>query len=243
MPQASPTLNPVPMRASGTSGRLAVRREDTNIFAGHPKRLQQKLLTDHSNIDIQRLMARTKEFDSEKALDAAIAVFREHGFEGTSAAMLTKAMKIGRQSLYDTFGDKWQLYCTSLQRYSCGEIQAHVARLRGPDRAIDGLSAMLGRVVAEARKPCLGISSVCEFGATQAELSAIRAAPARKLEAAIVRSVREAQAQGDVDTTLDAKEVASFLVSSIAGIRIAARGGASDDGLHALGKLVLRALR
>jgi AcrR family transcriptional regulator len=54
-------------------------------------------------------MARPKEFDEEQVLDAAITVFREHGFEGTSAEMLVRALGIGRQSLYDTFGDKWQL--------------------------------------------------------------------------------------------------------------------------------------
>ena len=52
-------------------------------------------------------MARNKEFDRDDALDAAIGVFREHGFEGTSTDMLVRAMKIGRQSLYYTFGDKW----------------------------------------------------------------------------------------------------------------------------------------
>jgi TetR/AcrR family transcriptional repressor of nem operon len=55
-------------------------------------------------------MARPKEFVEEQALDAAIEVFREHGFEGTSAEMLVRAMRIGRQSLYDTFGDKWEIY-------------------------------------------------------------------------------------------------------------------------------------
>jgi TetR/AcrR family transcriptional regulator, transcriptional repressor for nem operon len=55
-------------------------------------------------------MARPKEFVEEQALDAAIEVFREHGFEGTSAEMVVRAMRIGRQSLYDTFGDKWEIY-------------------------------------------------------------------------------------------------------------------------------------
>src|SRR5580700_7979484 len=61
-------------------------------------------------------MARPKAFVEEQALDAAIDVFREHGFEGTSAELLVRALRIGRQSLYDTFGDKWQIYLASVRR-------------------------------------------------------------------------------------------------------------------------------
>ena len=76
-------------------------------------------------------MARHKEFDRETAIDAAIAVFREHGYEGTSTGMLVEGMSIGRQSLYDTFGDKWQLYQAALQRYSAAETSEHATAL-GP---------------------------------------------------------------------------------------------------------------
>ena len=71
-------------------------------------------------------MARPREFDADTALDGAIGVFREHGFEGASAEMLVKAMGIGRQSLYDTFGDKWQLYRAAVRRYGMGECSAHI---------------------------------------------------------------------------------------------------------------------
>src|SRR6516225_6494104 len=109
-------------------------------------------------------MARPKEFDQDEALDAAIGVFREHGFEGTSTPMLVDAMGIGRQSIYDTFGDKWQLYCVAVRRYATAEVAEHLAALRGPARAIDGISAMIDRVVREAHKACLGVGSICEFG-------------------------------------------------------------------------------
>jgi TetR/AcrR family transcriptional regulator, transcriptional repressor for nem operon len=189
------------------------------------------------------MMARPKEFDGDEAIEAAIGVFREHGFEGASAGMLTEAMKIGRQSLYDTFGDKWKLYCASLQRYAVAETQAHIAALRSGQKAIQGLRAMVERVVVEARKPCLGVNSICEFGAARKDLSKIHAAAARTLRAAIVRRVREAQSDGDVASDLDPEEAAGFLFASVAGIRIAARGGAGDAELRALGRLALRALR
>ena len=96
-------------------------------------------------------MARTKEFDKEQALDAAIGVFREHGFDGTSTDMLVRAMKIGRQSLYDTFGDKWKLYCLAVERYSTEETNAHLVMLRNEPRAVDSIRAMMERVVENSR--------------------------------------------------------------------------------------------
>src|ERR1700736_7028989 len=92
-------------------------------------------------------MGRSREFDVDTALDGAIGVFREHGFEGSSAQMLVDAMGIGRQSLYATFGDKWQLYRSAVRRYGMGECAAHLDALRSGPRAIDGINAMLRRVV------------------------------------------------------------------------------------------------
>jgi TetR/AcrR family transcriptional regulator, transcriptional repressor for nem operon len=188
-------------------------------------------------------MARPKEFDKEQALDAAIGLFREHGFEGTSADMLVHAMKIGRQSLYDTFGDKWQLYCSALRRYTAVETQAHVAALRSAPRAIDGINAMIERVVSNARHACLGVNAICEFGRTQRDSTAIRDAAERTLRAAIVGHVRQAQGEGDIASDLDPDHIATFLSASFAGIRIAARGGAKAEQLRALGQLAMRALR
>ena len=55
-------------------------------------------------------MPRPKEFDRDEALQAAIGVFCEKGYAAASTDELMRAMKISRQSMYDTFGDKRQLY-------------------------------------------------------------------------------------------------------------------------------------
>ena len=55
-------------------------------------------------------MARPKEFDRDSALQKAVDVFCDRGYDGTSTEELLRAMDISRQSLYDTFGDKRQLY-------------------------------------------------------------------------------------------------------------------------------------
>jgi AcrR family transcriptional regulator len=188
-------------------------------------------------------MARPREFDADTALDGAIGVFREHGFEGASAEMLVGAMGIGRQSLYDTFGDKWRLYRSAVRRYGLGECVAHLEALHSGVRAIDGIDAMLRRVVETAYQPCLGVGSICEFGVSRPDLTEVHALLAKPLRHAIAARVREAQRDGDVGSNLDPEAVSEFLIASIAGIRVAGRGGATRVALTGLADMALKALR
>lgn len=187
-------------------------------------------------------MARPREFAAEDALDAAISVFRKHGYEGTSAQMLVEAMGIGRQSLYAAFGDKWQLYRSAVRRYGMGECAAHFQALRSGARAIDGIDAMMRRVVQTANQPCLGVGSICEFGASRPDLTEIHASLAKPLRDALVAQVRKAQEEGDVAADLEPEVIADFLVATITGIRVAGRGGASRATLTGLAAMARRSL-
>lgn len=187
-------------------------------------------------------MARPREFDADAVLDSAIGVFREHGFEGSSAQMLVDAMGIGRQSLYAAFGDKWQLYRSAVRRYGMGECSAHFEMLRRGARAIDGIDAMMRRVVETADQPCLGVGSICEFGASRPDLTEVHAPLARVLRETVAGRIRDAQREGDVASGLDPDTIADFLIANIAGIRIAGRGGADRASLNGLADMALRAL-
>jgi len=188
-------------------------------------------------------MARQKEFDQEVVLDQAVEVFREHGYEGTSAQMLVDAMQIGRQSLYDTFGDKWALYRAACSRYGQLELAAHLEALRSGERAIEGIEAFLERVASEATRGCLGVSSIVEFGSCRQELAEVSAALDRPLRNAIIQRIEAAQSEGDIASDLDTDQLATFLITSLFGLRIAGRGGASREQLEANWRMTMRALR
>lgn len=176
-------------------------------------------------------------------MDAAVDLFREHGFEGTSAQMLVDAMGIGRQSLYDTFGDKWGIYCAALRRYCQAEVRAHCEQLASGINAIDGIRAMFDRVVEQAAIGCLGLGSVVEFGHARPELVEIREASGTALRKAMVKALEEARAQGDVAEELDLEQLTTFALQSIWGIRLTARAGAGPDHISAMARLTLRAFR
>ena len=62
-------------------------------------------------------MARTKQFEVENVLDAAVGLFWKKGFHATSANDLVEHLGVSRSSLYDTFGDKRNLYIQALHQY------------------------------------------------------------------------------------------------------------------------------
>ncbi|MHA7776024.1 TetR/AcrR family transcriptional regulator [Roseibium sp. M-1] len=188
-------------------------------------------------------MARIREFDTDAALDGAIAVFREHGFEGSSAQMLVDAMGIGRQSLYAAFGDKWQLYCAAVRRYGMGECSAHFNALRSGARALEGIKAMLRRVVETANSPCLGVGSIYEYGTSRPDLNEINSVLAKSLKDAIAARIRDGQREGDIVPDLDPANASEFLIATIAGIRVAGRAGADRSSLDNLADTALRALK
>jgi AcrR family transcriptional regulator len=65
---------------------------------------------------------RTRQFDANQALDRALEVFWDRGYEGASLEELTAAMGINRPSLYAAFGNKAELFRKALDRYQTGPL-------------------------------------------------------------------------------------------------------------------------
>ena len=68
----------------------------------------------------KRHAGRPRAFDRAEALEAAMRVFWQHGYDGASLTELTEAMGISRPSLYAAFGDKAELFRETLTCYSSG---------------------------------------------------------------------------------------------------------------------------
>jgi TetR/AcrR family transcriptional repressor of nem operon len=189
-------------------------------------------------------MARPREFDRDAALVAAIGVFSEHGYEGSSTEALLKAMGIGRQSLYGTFGDKWQLYLAAVQRYISDSVGDQLRVLHTAHSPMEGLRAHLDAAVEAAilspSSACLGVSAICEFGCTYSDLTMMSDMASRTLISALERRLGEAKADGAVAPEVDVREAANFIKTTLVGIKVAARAGASAESLRGIVRMALR---
>src|SRR5262245_47713469 len=80
-----------------------------------------RTLTKYPSKSVHDMAAgRPRSFDTDKALDRAMHVFWRKGYEGTSLADLTRAMRINAPSLYAAFGNKEALFGKVLDRYVAG---------------------------------------------------------------------------------------------------------------------------
>src|SRR6478609_6768993 len=66
---------------------------------------------------VSKVRGRPRSFDREAALERAMLLFWEHGYEATSLSQLTSAMGITPPSLYAAFGDKQALFLEAVDRY------------------------------------------------------------------------------------------------------------------------------
>src|SRR5216683_2144590 len=88
-------------------------------------------------------MARPREFDRDEALDRATRAFWAKGYASTSTEDLLAAMNIGRQSLYNAFGDKRRLYLEALERYQRESNASNLKRLNSSASPLGGIEALL----------------------------------------------------------------------------------------------------
>ena len=192
------------------------------------------------------IMARPKEFERDEALKKAITVFSRHGYEGTPTDALLSGMGIRRQSMYDTFGDKWRLYLEALRTYNDESITDQLRVLTSASGGLRGIEALFEHMVGVAtRDPsigCLGVNAVCEFGRDNPEIALLGDVSHKRLMAGIERNVSMARDAGEIGADLDVAETADFLAATLTSLRVAARGGASADRLRGIARMALRGL-
>jgi AcrR family transcriptional regulator len=192
-------------------------------------------------------MARPKEFDRHEAVERAKAVFWARGYEGASTPELLRAMGIGRQSMYDTFGGKRRLYLEALRSYMDENVSRHVGVLRSAASPLAGVEAtrvaLASGDAAERALGCMGVGAISEFGQSDADVAAMTAASGALLEGALAGAIHAAKAAGEVDAALDERRAARFLHSTMLGMKVSAKAGLGADDLRDLAVFAVDRLR
>lgn len=191
-------------------------------------------------------MARPKQLDREKALDAAKRLFWKRGYAAASADDLIKEMGIARQSLYDVFGSKRELYLEALRSYNAGNVGALIQILReekSPREALRRILLAPALLSQEEREMgCFNINSICEFGLTDPEVLGAGEGSRQAGNAAIDSLIEEGKRKGEFSQHLNTQSANSYIACISAGLKIFSRAGAGSEVLREIGEVALTAL-
>lgn len=193
-------------------------------------------------------MARTKEFNEMEVLDKAIDLFWFKGYNGASMQDVVDSLGLSRSSIYDTFGDKHQLYIAALEQYrkqAAGGLINMVTQSTNPLQTIQQLFEMLSNdsVNAVCNKGCFMTNSTIELAPHDPQIHKIVKDNMQDIEEAFYNLVKKGQDLGEITNKQDARALARFLFNTISGIRVAAKSGAGKAVYQDIIEVTLSVLR
>jgi len=198
-----------------------------------------------SDDPLKKKRGRPKCFDEQQALEKAMLLFWEHGYEATSMSDLTRALQLTAPSLYSSFGDKAGLFYRCIDYYLAHEacpIEAIFLEAKTAKVAFELYLYENVQRLAQPNKPtgCMLVVATMNCSdnaqAVQHNMLDKRLQTKQKL----LQRLEQGIAEGDLAANAPLQEMADFYSTVIQGLTLQARDGAS---LEQLRKVVEHAMR
>jgi AcrR family transcriptional regulator len=188
---------------------------------------------------------RPKTFDRDHALEAAMMLFWNRGFEQTSVDELAAAMGIQTSSLYSSFGDKESLYLEAVDHYLRGRGRIYETAISEGKTAKEGFANLLKVAASEMTRrdqPKGSMLSLAlptcspKYEKLQEEVNRLRDFS----ETVWMERLRGAVRNKELPKSTDLQVLQLFFRNTLFGMSLLARAGESRDTLTEIGKLALR---
>jgi len=193
-------------------------------------------------------MGRPRTFDRDEAVQQAMHLFWEHGYESTSISLLKENMGGGitAPSFYAAFGSKEELFREVVDRYVAthGQVNASLWDENLPPReAIELALRRSAKMQTERSHPrgCLLVLSANTCSPENDHLQKLLAKQRARTREGFQRCVRRAVESGDLPADTDVRALAAVFHSFLLGLSVQARDGVPGTVLDASVAEVMRA--
>lgn len=192
-------------------------------------------------------MPRTKSFNRTDALDKAMQAFWAHGYEATSIQDLVDCMGINRGSLYDTFGDKRQLFLEALDQYTHASLARGTILTKRDRPAKEILSeflyAFMNRNLQDAEnRGCFVTNTAIERAAKDNDCASKIRFYFASIEEDMTDLIAFGQEEGEIRSRKDPASLAAFFIGIMQGIRVVAKVNQNEESLRPLVDVALASL-
>lgn len=195
---------------------------------------------------VKKSRGRPKVFDREAALDKAMTLFWQHGYEATSLSDLVEATGAKAPTLYAEFTNKEGLFRAVLDRYISRFAAKHEAQLFCEEKTVE--QALLDYFTAVATcftskdtpAGCFMINTSATLAASSKEIAKTVKSRHAMQEETLTAFLTQRQSRGELPAHCHPQELAQFLNCILQGMSISAREGADFAKLHSITLTTLR---
>jgi AcrR family transcriptional regulator len=193
-----------------------------------------------------RKTGRPISFDKDAALEAAMLLFWERGFEGTSMADLTQAMGLSPSSIYAAFGHKQALFQLAVKRYM--DTRAQYARVALEEPTLEKVvRALFDNTVAfltsSGHPPtCMTLAGAMGCSADAAPARNLMTEIRRQNEVAMKERFLQARKSEELSKDVNVDDYTRYLSSILAGLSIQAANGSTKAELKRTAEMALQHL-
>jgi AcrR family transcriptional regulator len=185
-------------------------------------------------------------FDRDLALDRALRLFWQHGYDTTSVAELTEAMGITAPSLYTAFGDKRRLFLEAADRYQATYAAYAAIAITEEPTAQAAITRLLRESAREYTKPrqprgCLVISAALNCTPASDEVSDDLRRRRKATQDIMERIIRRDTTARMLPADTDPHGLAAFYFTTLQGMSQQARDGARRRDLLTVAEISLGA--
>jgi AcrR family transcriptional regulator len=191
-------------------------------------------------------LGRPAAFDKDAALDVAMRLFWERGYEGTSMADLSHAMGVHPSSIYAAFGDKRALFALTAKRYADVPAQYMTRALEQPTfrgfvlAAFNNTVEFLGS--KEHPSSCFTLTGAISRGVDTEPAKILMTEMRLRNEAAIKARLLKARKAGEFPKEENVDDYTRYLSSLLSGLAIQAANGSTRAELKRTAEVALRHL-
>lgn len=182
-------------------------------------------------------MNRPREFQEDEVLDRALAAFWRLGYDGCSISQLVKSTGLQRQSLYNSFGDKDELFLAVLRRYEV-HSSTELARLESSDGTLKDVRQYMERVldiqVTRGCGACLLVRTAFGPQIRNPRVRKVVTAGAHAVRQAFVRVLERAVQSGELPADTDAEHCAAYLYAVLNGLSALSKTGGTEGQVAAV---------